>query len=125
MGTRPQIPLLSVDKARGLQDNTHSSRTLKPLIGSGVMRFIPSRGPVTGSEKDSYKSLWMLGAAMLLPLILLSGPLAGYVLGRLAITKLGVPNAALPVLVGLGIVASGIQSFRLIKQIQQSDMDKK
>ncbi len=62
---------------------------------------------------------------MLLPLILLSGPLAGYVLGRLAITKLGVPNAALPVLVGLGIVASGIQSFRLIKQIQQSDMDKK
>ncbi|OGW72373.1 MAG: hypothetical protein A2Y02_00920 [Omnitrophica bacterium GWA2_52_12] len=80
---------------------------------------------MTGSEKDSYKSLWMLGAAMLLPLILLSGPLAGYVLGRLAITQLGMPGVAMPILVGLGIVASGIQSFKLIKQIQQSDPDKK
>ncbi len=76
------------------------------------------------SEKDSYKFLWMLGAAVMLPLILLCGPLAGYVLGRWGVKHLGLPGAALPVLIGLGIAASAIQSFKLIKQIQQSDSDK-
>lgn len=74
------------------------------------------------NQKDDYKSLWMMGAAMMLPLILVSGPVAGYVLGRyVGMRYFGLPKAALPIFVGLGFVASAVQIVRLIKQIRESD----
>ena len=68
----------------------------------------------------------MMGAAMMLPLILASGPVAGYVLGRfVAIRYLGLPQTMLPVLIGLGFLASAVQVIRLIKQIRESDVPPK
>ena len=62
------------------------------------------------------------GAATLVPLILASGPLAGYVLGRfLLVEKLGAPKFTIPVFVVLGIFAAALQITRLIQRIKQSD----
>ncbi len=74
------------------------------------------------NQKDDHQSLWMMGAAMMLPLILVSGPLAGYALGRfVGVGYFGLPKWTLPISVGLGFVASAIQIVRLIKGICESE----
>ena len=74
------------------------------------------------NQKDDYKSLWMMGAAMMLPLILVSGPIAGYVLGHfVGVRYLKLPQLTIPIFIGLGFVASAVQIVKLIKQIRESD----
>lgn len=62
----------------------------------------------------------MLGLALTLPMILLSGPLAGYLIGELLLVKkLGLPTLVSPLLMGLGLVGSAWQSYLLILKINQ------
>ena len=60
--------------------------------------------------------MWMLGAAMTLPMILAAGPLAGYFLGRLIMRYYAKPDV-IPLFMVLGLIGSGIQAFQLIKRI--------
>lgn len=81
---------------------------------------------MTDPKDDSGKSFWMLGIAMMIPLILLSGPIAGYVLWRLVgIRFLGDSAGSLFIFIALGLAASALQITRLIKRIQQSDSTRK
>ena len=59
---------------------------------------------------------------MTLPMILLCGPFAGYVLGQYFFVKFfDMPSKWIPAFVILGLVASGMQTYRLIKRIKDSD----
>lgn len=66
--------------------------------------------------------LWMLGAAITLPMILASGPIAGYVLGRYILVKFfDAPGLTVAFAVALGFLASGVQAYRLIQKIKRLD----
>lgn len=72
-------------------------------------------------NKDNYKLLWMMGLAITLPMILLSGPLAGYLIGEWGLVRhLGFPKQTTLILMVLGLVGSGFQSFRIINQLKQN-----
>ena len=75
-------------------------------------------------KEDTYRLLWMLGLALTLPMILLSGPLAGYLISLLLIQKLRWPSFWMPLLMGLGFVGSGFQSYQLIQKLNQSKKEK-
>ena len=80
---------------------------------------------MAGKEGKSDRTLWMLGAVMTLPMILASGPIAGYVISRYILVKyLGASETFVPVLVGLGFFASSLQAYRLIQRIKQLDTNK-
>ena len=64
--------------------------------------------------------MWMLGLAMTLPMILLGGPLAGFLIGQLLVKKLKVDSAVTPILMAAGLAGSGLQAFRLIQRLNQN-----
>ena len=73
------------------------------------------------AQKDnSYRLFWMLGLALTLPMILLSGPLAGYLIGSVLVKKAGLPLWVSPASMVLGLLGSGWQSYQLIQKLRQS-----
>jgi hypothetical protein len=77
-------------------------------------------------EDNPYKLFWMLGIAMMIPFVLLSGPLLGYLFWHfVGVQRLGLPSSWMFLFVALGIILSGIQVTRLIKRIQESDTKQK
>ncbi len=62
----------------------------------------------------------MLGLALTLPMILLSGPVAGYLVSWWLVHKLGGPAFLTPVLMGLGLLGSGFQAFQLIQKLNNN-----
>ena len=62
----------------------------------------------------------MLGLAMTLPMILLGGPLAGYLISLLVVKQMGMPEILTPVLIVTGLVGSLTQAYRLIQKLNQS-----
>ena len=71
-------------------------------------------------KENSSRLLWMLGLALTLPMILLSGPLAGFLIGQFVLVKqFGMPSTVTPVLMVLGLVGSGIQAVQLIKKLKE------
>ena len=78
------------------------------------------------TENNPYEQFRMLGIAMMVPLTLVSGPLAGYLLWRFAEARfLGLTSGWMFLFIALGMAASGMQVARLIKQIQDSDSKNK
>ncbi len=78
------------------------------------------------SEDSPYKLFWMLGIAMMIPFVLLSGPLLGYLVWHfVGVQLLGLAASWMFPFVILGVVLSGIQVTRLIKRIQESDTKQK
>lgn len=65
--------------------------------------------------------MWMMGLALTLPMIFLSGPLAGYFISNLLINKLGWPNYWMPLMMALGLLGSGLQAYRLIKKLNTKE----
>ncbi len=70
---------------------------------------------------------WMLGASMAIPVILASGPLAGYLLGQwLFVNYFKLPGAWVGGFVLLGFAGSVIQIVKLIRRMKdigsQSDV---
>ena len=57
---------------------------------------------------------------MTVPMILASGPIAGYVISRYILVRFfDLPPVTIPLLIGLGFVASGMQVYEIIKKIQK------
>lgn len=75
---------------------------------------------MAGLNDNSYRLLWMLGLALTLPMILLSGPLAGYLISHLLVTRFTLPEALTPIFMGLGLVGSGMQAYQLIQKLNQN-----
>ena len=72
-------------------------------------------------KEDPVRTMWMLGLALTLPMILLSGPLAGFLIGQfILVKKFEMPSSTTPILMVLGMIGSGIQSFRLIKKLKDN-----
>ena len=66
----------------------------------------------------------MLGLALTVPMVLLSGPLAGYLISQWLIGKWGwAPNTTL-VLVLLGLAGSAIQTVRILRLLYKSSEKK-
>ncbi len=76
-----------------------------------------------GSEEKKRRDLRQLGAFAAIPGLLLAGPLVGYVVGWWLDGKFGTSPylAALGVL--MGIAASGIEIFELIKKVSSRKKD--
>ena len=75
-------------------------------------------------KENSYRLLWMLGLALTLPMILLSGPLAGYLISELLVKKLGMPPRLGPIFMGLGLFGSAWQAYFLIRKMDQGRQEK-
>ena len=80
--------------------------------------------PLTDPKNNSYQLLWILGLALTLPMILLSGPLAGYLIGLLLMRHLNMPEFSAPLLMGLGLLGSGWQAYQLIQKINRQQKEK-
>jgi len=66
--------------------------------------------------------MWMLGAAMTVPFLLLGGPLAGYCLGQLLLVNyFAWPAIWGPISIVLGFVAAAMQVYRIIKKMKDSE----
>ena len=77
---------------------------------------------MTQKKDDPVRSMWMLGLALTLPMILLSGPLAGFLIGQWVLVKqFNMPVSTTPTLMILGMMGSGIQAFRLIKKLKENN----
>jgi hypothetical protein len=75
-------------------------------------------------KKDLRKLFWMLGLALTLPMVLLSGPFTGYLISQWLIAKRGwVPGTTL-VLVLLGLVGSIVQTVRILKLLYKGSEKK-
>jgi len=72
-------------------------------------------------KENSYHLLWMLGLALTLPMILLSGPIAGYFVSWLLIHYLGMSSATTPIFMSLGLFGSGLQAFYLIQKLKTAN----
>jgi uncharacterized BrkB/YihY/UPF0761 family membrane protein len=75
-------------------------------------------------KKDLQRLFWMLGLALTLPTVLLSGPFAGYLISRLLIAKWGWPSNTTLVLVLLGLAGSAIQTVRILRLLYKSSEKK-
>jgi hypothetical protein len=73
------------------------------------------------AQNENYRLFWMLGLALTLPMILLSGPLAGYLISMILVNKMGLPGFLTPALMALGLVGSGLQTYRLIKKLNTKE----
>lgn len=62
-------------------------------------------------------SLWILALALTIPMILLSGPVVGYLLGTLWVKHFDGGPYTLPGAVFLGFALSAFQCFRLIRRV--------
>jgi hypothetical protein len=61
----------------------------------------------------------MLGLAITLPMVLLSGPLAGFLLSRWLIQRWNFATESTIILVLLGLLGSSIQTVRILKRLYQ------
>jgi len=75
---------------------------------------------LTDPKGNSYRLLWMLGLALTLPMILLCGPLAGFLISQLLVKKFGFSSALTPIFMGFGLIGSGWQAFRLIQKLNET-----
>jgi hypothetical protein len=66
----------------------------------------------------------MLGLALTLPMVLLSGPLAGYLVSRWLILKWGWAPVTTFVLVLVGFFGSAIQTVRILRLLYKRSMRK-
>ena len=114
---RRAAAFFSIDAARTFEDNKDSFSNRLSRLQLGFE--IPLPIPLTGQKEDPYRLMWMLGLALTLPMILLSGPLAGYLIGW-ALVKRGSPGFVSPLLMALGLFGSGLQSYALIKKLYQN-----
>ncbi|MFH0984722.1 MAG: hypothetical protein V1882_04225 [Candidatus Omnitrophota bacterium] len=80
--------------------------------------------PLDTIKKDLQKLFWMLGLALTLPTVLLSGPFAGYLISRWLIVKWGWAPGTTLVLVLLGLVGSAVQTVRVLRLLYKGSEKK-
>ena len=75
-------------------------------------------------KKDLQHLFWMLGLALSLPMVLLSGPFAGYLISQWLVGKWGWAPGTTLVLVLLGLAGSVIQTVRILRLLYRRSEDK-
>ncbi len=71
-------------------------------------------------NNQTYRLLWMLGLCLTMPMILLSGPLGGFLVGHFILVKFFEADAwVTPAMMILGLIGSGFQSYRLIQKLKK------
>ena len=72
-------------------------------------------------KEDLRRLFWMLGLALTLPMVLLSGPLAGYLISQWLIRQWHLTQNVTLILVLVGFAGSAIQTVRILKQLYQAN----
>jgi uncharacterized BrkB/YihY/UPF0761 family membrane protein len=80
--------------------------------------------PLDTIKKDIQKLFWMLGLALTLPMVLLSGPFAGYLLSQWLIRKWGWTSGTTLAFVLLGLAGSVIQTVRILRLLYKGSEKK-
>jgi len=80
--------------------------------------------PLDTIKKDLQKLFWMLGLALTLPMVLLSGPLAGYLISQWLIGKWGWTSNTTLILVLLGLLGSAVQTVRILRLLYKGSKKK-
>jgi len=75
-------------------------------------------------KKDLQRLFWMLGLALTVPMALLSGPFAGYLISQWLIRKWAWAPATTLVLVLLGLAGSVIQTVRILRLLYKGSEKK-
>lgn len=75
-------------------------------------------------KEDLQKLFWMLGLALTLPMALLSGPFAGYLISQWLIQKWHWAPGITLALVLLGLAGSAIQTIRILKLLYKGSEKK-
>ena len=71
------------------------------------------------TNDQTYRLLWMLGLCLTMPMIFLSGPLAGFLIGHYVLVKhFGFRSETTLILMIAGLMASGFQVYRLIQKLR-------
>ena len=66
-------------------------------------------------KDDAYRWIKVGGLLSLIPLTLAAGPLAGYIAGDYLAKRFSLPEYTTVVFIGIGIAASMLETFRIIK----------
>ncbi|HNX67917.1 MAG TPA: hypothetical protein PLL75_00555 [Candidatus Omnitrophota bacterium] len=72
-------------------------------------------------QEDLRRLFWMLGLALTLPMVLLSGPLAGYLISRWLIQQWHFDTGLTLILTLLGLAGSTLQTVRILKQLYRAE----
>ncbi|MCP4633747.1 MAG: AtpZ/AtpI family protein [candidate division Zixibacteria bacterium] len=75
-------------------------------------------------KKEMYKSYRQIGLVGTIPMMMAAGPAIGYFLGSYLDKKLGTEPYLLLLMLVLGFVASGKETWNLIKKAQESTDNK-
>ena len=70
---------------------------------------------------DKLKGYRQVARATTIPLMLLAGPAAGYFIGYLLDRLFDTENIFKVIFLLMGVVAGGMESYKIIKQIQKED----
>lgn len=76
------------------------------------------------SKEDFQRLFRMLGLAVTLPMVLLSGPLAGYLISQWLIQKWRLSPDLTLILMLVGLAGSIIQTVRLLELLYKGSRDK-
>lgn len=80
----------------------------------------PQKKLFSNDDPRSNKLIWTAALGLTLPMILASGPVAGYCIGWFFKKNFGASDIWIPVLSCLGMAGSGIQVFHLIQKLNRS-----
>ena len=105
-----------------LPDNIDRSNScVKTALQAGCG---PTPKPLDTIKKDLQKLFGMLGLALTLPMVHLSGPFAGYLISQWLIGKWGWTPSTTLALVLLGLVGSVIQTVRILRLLYKGSENK-
>lgn len=91
--------------------------------GHGVLGVDPP-DPLNTIKNDLRKLFWMLGLALTLPMVLLSGPFAGYLISQWLIKRWGWTSGTTLAFILLGLAGSVIQTVRILKLLYKGSEKK-
>jgi len=69
------------------------------------------------NSKEFYKLIKQVGTLTLIPSLMVTGPLAGFFLGKWLDKKFGMSPGFMYVWIAIGFLASARESYRIIKRI--------
>lgn len=84
----------------------------------------PTPDPLETIKKDLQRLFAMLGLALTLPMVLLSGPFVGYLTSQWLIQRWRWPEATTLTLVLLGLAGSTIQTIRILRLLYKGSEKK-
>jgi hypothetical protein len=78
-------------------------------------------GIVSDKPDNGQKGYRQIALATTIPLIMVAAPAVGYFIGRFLDRLLGTKNVLTVIFLLLGVVAGGVEAYRLIKEIDKEN----